>query len=603
MKNCIVLASIASRKSLAIARSIKDLLKFRVIGIAHNIHPNIFSIFFDKAYIVRVDRNSLSWIYSVLNIAKEHKCIAVVPIDFIDFYMFSKYQKVFGDHNIILVSPPYESIVAASNRIVVFQTIGDIVHVPNQVSINSSNDITKIYNLIPPLVVKNISDASSPSFHLDYSSAISEAINRMPVIIQEYVEGIARGYYALVANGIPILEFVHQRLIEYTPIGGASLAAEGFVKDPILINIGRKIVERLKWSGVIMVETRYSDEKGKYYVIELNPKFWGSIDLPESLGYKFSALVIALYIYGIDYTLKLKEDLGIRNGSFVWLLDATRYLPKLPWIWFDLFKKTIKNPLLSDVKLNDPAINVVQIIKAIQKFSYERTMWKNYLINSMVQNKFWIYRFLKFVSSAKKAIVLDFDATIVKLPINWGKLRRKLVEEGLLYPWESINRAFTRLWYTNLEQYYKLSDKVEEYELNSLNNIKLLASSNLLKELRKHSLLCIATKQTTSVVSKALSRLGLYDTIDTIIGRDSGFGPIKTTLYKKCINVNNNISVIVIDDNLEYLVDAYRIGYTPMLAVHNLYTLARSYRLGIPASDINSIIKLIIRGIKLRQTI
>lgn len=80
------------------------------------------------------------------------------------------------------------------------------------------------------------------------------------------------------------------------------------MKDPTLIKLGRNIVKKLKWNGIIIVETGHSEEKGVYYIIELNPKFWGSIDLPEALGYKFSALVLALYLYGYDYVLELKKN-------------------------------------------------------------------------------------------------------------------------------------------------------------------------------------------------------------------------------------------------------------------------------------------------------
>lgn len=594
MRDCVVLASIASRKSIAVAKSIKELLNIRVIGVAHTDHPHIFSKYFDRAYIVRVDRSDIGWVYTVLGVAKEYRCRAVLPIDFIDFYMFSKHRQFFDELGITLVSPPHESIVVASDRVKCQEALRGIAYFPPQVFVERREDIDSVYSLRPPIVVKNLGDASNPTFHLDYETAIKNALSRAPVLVQEYIEGVPRGYYALAFNGNPLLEFTHQRIVEYTPIGGASLGARGIVKDPRLFELGRKIIEKLRWSGVIMVETRYFDEAGIYYVIELNPKFWGSIDLPESHGYKFSALLVVLYLYGYDYALELKKKLAVRNGSFVWILDALRYIPKIPDVWLRLAKIVISNHTQSDVELTDVPRNVVQVVKALHRFKREKNVWSQYLEKSREQSRAWINRYLRFLSSPRKIAVLDFDATLVKLPVDWVKVRRALVEVGLLYPWESINRAFSRCWSTDTDLYQRLSEAVEQYEFKAIDSVELLAKSTLLEKLSRYARLCIATKQTVDVVTSILKKLGLKDFVDFVVGRDSGFGPMKKSLYSRCAELYKGSEALVIDDGIEYLVEAYRLGYTPMHAASNSYSIAKSYRLGIPSGEINELLSLII---------
>ncbi|MEM4867994.1 MAG: hypothetical protein QXK54_04215, partial [Ignisphaera sp.] len=102
----------------------------------------------------------------------------------------------------------------------------------------------------------------------------------------------------------------------------------------------------------------------------------------------------------------------------------------------------------------------------------------------------------------------------------------------------------------------------------------------------------------TDVVTIILDKIGLSNTIDYIVGRDSGFGPIKKILYKKCIELCKGDEAIVIDDNLEYLVEAYRLGYIPIHATSDLYSIARSYRIGIPAEKTNKLISFIISTIE-----
>jgi hypothetical protein len=133
LRECIVIASIASRKSVAVARSIKDLLGFKVVGVAHTHHPHIYSRYFDKVHLIEIDRGNVEWIYTVASIAREYRCVAVLPIDFIDFYMFSKYSYVFEDLGITLASPKHESIVLASDRVKCYEYLGDVAVFPRQV--------------------------------------------------------------------------------------------------------------------------------------------------------------------------------------------------------------------------------------------------------------------------------------------------------------------------------------------------------------------------------------------------------------------------------------------------------------------------------------
>lgn len=131
--------------------------------------------------------------------------------------MFSKHKHLFDEVGVVLVLPSYENIVIASDRVKCQEVLRDIAYFPSQVFVKGKEDIGEVYNLKPPLVVKNLGDASNPTFHLGYETAVRDALHRAPVIVQEYVEGVARGYYALAFNGIPVLEFAHQRIIEYTP--------------------------------------------------------------------------------------------------------------------------------------------------------------------------------------------------------------------------------------------------------------------------------------------------------------------------------------------------------------------------------------------------
>jgi hypothetical protein len=47
------------------------------------------------------------------------------------------------------------------------------------------------------------------------------------------------------------------------------------------------MLDALNWHGVAMVEFRRDDRDGEYKLMEVNPKFWGSLDLALAAGADF----------------------------------------------------------------------------------------------------------------------------------------------------------------------------------------------------------------------------------------------------------------------------------------------------------------------------
>ncbi len=595
---CVAIASAASRKSIAIAKSIKEVLRFKTIGVFHTVHPFIVSHYFDHKYVFNINRDEVKWAIIVARIAQKNGCIGVIPVDFIDTLMFSMYRDIFLEKNIIVVAPKYEDILYASNKAEIYEKLSKILPFPRQIVYKGDNT-NEIMELKPPLVVKGLGDASNPSYHLGHETAVKEAISRAPCIIQEYIEGIARGYYAVSYMGKQLIEFIHERIVEYEPIGGASLEARGYIQDPSLISIGRRVVEALNWSGHIMVETRMDPETGDYYIIEVNPKFWGSIDLSTYLGFHFPAIVTALYIYGYEKTRKLIEDLYGSMGSYTWILDGLRYLPKSPRIWFKMALDALKNPMATDVDILDLGRSILQIITAIKRFSREKRRWISYMNSSQQQYSIWIKKFLNIVRSGDVTLIMDFDGTIANLPVDWISIRKELVSRGYLYRWESIRRGMHRLWKYDRATYDEVSRIIKEYEEESLDRARLFIDIEDLKKVHRCFPICIATKQASDVVHSFLVRHGIARYVDIVIGRDWGVGPDKCNLYRACIDITKKRYALVLDDSLEYLVKAYRLGLVPIHIDnrYDIYIALRSIRLGIPSLSITKAMNLIYKAI------
>lgn len=105
-------------------------------------------------------------------------------------------------------------------------------------------------------------------------------------MIQSFIEGYGCGFFALYQNGVCKRVFMHRRIREHPPGGGGSCCAES-IYDPVLKEAGMRLLDSMKWHGVAMVEFRYDIRHHEYKLLEVNPKFWGSLDLALAAGADF----------------------------------------------------------------------------------------------------------------------------------------------------------------------------------------------------------------------------------------------------------------------------------------------------------------------------
>lgn len=105
-------------------------------------------------------------------------------------------------------------------------------------------------------------------------------------LVQEFIPGYGCGFFATYQKGVCKRVFMHRRVREYPATGGVSSCAESFY-DPKLELYGRRMLDALHWHGVAMVEFRRDSRDGEYKLMEVNPKFWGSLDLALAAGADF----------------------------------------------------------------------------------------------------------------------------------------------------------------------------------------------------------------------------------------------------------------------------------------------------------------------------
>ena len=105
------------------------------------------------------------------------------------------------------------------------------------------------------------------------------------LMIQEYITGIGCGYSIFAEKGKILIENGHLRLAEHPVTGGSSVYRESIIL-PEMKECVEKIINPLAWSGFVMFEFKLTRE-GKLFLIEANPRVWGSINQGLASGVNY----------------------------------------------------------------------------------------------------------------------------------------------------------------------------------------------------------------------------------------------------------------------------------------------------------------------------
>ncbi len=112
-------------------------------------------------------------------------------------------------------------------------------------------------------------------------------------LIQRYVPGQGKGVFALCDRGTALAWFAHERLRDVQPSGSGSTLRRAIRLDPRLRAPAERLLKTLAWHGPAMVEFR-DDGTPDPWLMEVNGRFWASLQLAISAGVDFPTLWVRL---------------------------------------------------------------------------------------------------------------------------------------------------------------------------------------------------------------------------------------------------------------------------------------------------------------------
>jgi len=204
--------------------------------------------------------------------------------------------------------PRAETIRRVADKALVLDLAREVgLATPQQYEIGSERELTGVLDQVSfPVVVKPTrslgkAGAERHKFvvaHAADPDRLRKAVHgyppaAFPLLLQQRIVGPGIGVFLLSWRDRTIARFAHRRIREKPPSGGVSVYCESIHIPPDLEAGSRRLLERLGWNGVAMVEFKLDQGSGKPYLMEINGRFWGSLQLAVDSGVDFPRLLVA----------------------------------------------------------------------------------------------------------------------------------------------------------------------------------------------------------------------------------------------------------------------------------------------------------------------
>lgn len=238
--------------------------------------------------------SDLDWIENINREVEKYNIDFVLPIWEVGIKILSEHRDRVPFNNKLGLLPPLNEFNTARNKgRLPFHLQAHDIPGPKSVLVESLDQLDKIDSLRLPVIIKPLEGFGGGygirkfNTKKDISSYLIEKNIKYTIIAQEFIEGGDYGCNVLCKNG-SILAFTMQKGNEpddqkqFAP----SISWE-FIYDAGLYSTIERLMRSLNWSGVANIDLVYDKNEKEFKVLEINTRFWGSLDGSNLAGINF----------------------------------------------------------------------------------------------------------------------------------------------------------------------------------------------------------------------------------------------------------------------------------------------------------------------------
>lgn len=288
--------------SLAVVRAFSGSADWRVEAICHSRSaPVRYSKTCRKAYIYSRDEMKDEQIQGegLVALIRKIKPDVLLPVDIGGILFTARHRDVLNSFCKVAPTPSIEAVEIAQDKSA-FAAYACEHGIPHPVTVvvdpeSAPVPYEKLLSLQYPILTKPVNAGYGSGIRrlTSFIEAREYIQSRLQYgtkfLAQEEILGKDIDCSMLCKDG-EILAATVQRPVFANMREFAAAAAIEFVQDDVVIEVASQIARLLNWTGIAHIDMRYDEKSGQVYVLEINPRFWGSLAGSTRSGVNFPVL-------------------------------------------------------------------------------------------------------------------------------------------------------------------------------------------------------------------------------------------------------------------------------------------------------------------------
>jgi len=301
----------------------------------------------------------------------------ILPIEDESVEIFSRKKELFK--TVFIPIPDYDKFIVARDKaktLIEAKSAG--IDIPKTWFLENIKKIDKIKDKIEyPAVIKP--KKSSGSRGIAYIKNKKDFLNKYLKVhqkykypmIQEYIPQNGKKYQVLLLRDKKgkIVASAVQELIRQFPVRGGPGTLFKTIKNKKLLEKSIKLLDKIDWFGIACVEFIEDTRNGRNVLMEINPRFWGTLNLSINAGVNFPKILVEG---------KQEQEITCKEGIYCqWLIpgdilnfafNKNRFKQEIPYFFnkperfhYVIYSKKDKKPFF---------INFLILFKNL--FSYQK---------------------------------------------------------------------------------------------------------------------------------------------------------------------------------------------------------------------------------------
>ncbi len=277
------------------------------------------------------------WIHKIIEIVKDKGIDVVLPIDMDSIPLLNKLHLDVSEIVEIVPLPKSDPFRIASDKWLLAKHLKNHnLPVPTTVLYAYSDDTC---DMKFPCLLKPMVDSGGGEGIVKFNSEdalrkyLSDLNIKEPVMLQEYIVGESIGCNVLCKEGEVLASTLQVGCIYDKKPFSPQLGLKFFENEDIRLVI-EELMNSLNWNGVANIDMIYNAESGEMKILEINPRFWLSVDASALAGVNFAYQYVCL---GMGKPIlnphhRLENYVNLR-GLYLLLKKNPRTIFQTKFIW------------------------------------------------------------------------------------------------------------------------------------------------------------------------------------------------------------------------------------------------------------------------------